>query len=322
MAKDGIFGIPFPAVFGHEGAGVVEAVGSDVRTIKPGDHVVLCQNSCGVCKTCRSGHPSNCAHVGDYNFSGAYPDGDTRLTTLDGAKVSSFFSQSSFATYAIADENNTIKIPDDFDLGLAGPLGCGIQTGAGAVINVMRPAAGETIVVFGAGGVGLSAIMAANICGCSEIIAVDAVPERLELARELGATYTINGKESPDIAAEVVRRTDGGVNYALECTGMPALVNPLLYSLTTFGKAGFVGTLGSVEIPVNFMEAIFKGSKTVFGIIEGDSIPQFFIPKLIQLYKDGEFPFDRLVKFFDFDQINEAFAESHNGNTVKPVLRF
>jgi aryl-alcohol dehydrogenase len=318
LARGQLLPAPLPIVLGHEGSGIVEKVGSAVKTIRPGDHVVMTQNSCGVCEPCRSGHSAVCIHVGDYNFSGTYPDGDTRLTDADGVKIGSFFSQSSFATYAIADEENTIKISDDMDLLLAGPLGCGIQTGAGAVLNVLKPDAATSIAVFGCGGVGLSAVMAAKVAGCTEIIAVDAVDSRLELARELGATYTINGKVSPDIGAEIIAYTKGGIHYSVDSTGNQALVTAAVASLRNRGKAAIIGTGAEISIPTRAL----NGGKSVIGVTEGDSVPQIFIPKLVDLYQKGWFPFDKLVKFYDFEEINQAFEDSAKGITVKPILRF
>jgi len=321
--RDGILPIPFPAVLGHEGAGIVEKVGSAVKSVKPGDHVVMTQNFCGVCESCMTGHPMSCIHVGDYNFMGVYPDGEKRLKDENGTPLSSFFSQSSFAAYAITNEHNTIVIDQDIDLGIAAPLGCGIQTGAGAVINVLKPGPGQTITVFGCGGVGLSAIMAAKLSGCVEIIAVDVVPGRLELAMELGATHTVNGKEVKSISNEVMSYTGGrGTDFSLECTGVPALVNEALNSLCKRGTAGLVGALGNQDIVSRMMDTLMKDCRRLVGILEGDSIPQLFIPKLVELYKKGLFPIDKLVKFYDFEDINKAFEDSEKGTAIKPVLRF
>ncbi|MDR1204935.1 MAG: NAD(P)-dependent alcohol dehydrogenase [Peptococcaceae bacterium] len=313
---------PLPIVLGHEGAGVVEKVGSAVKTVKPGDHVVLTQNFCGVCEYCRAGHPSSCVRVPDYNFSGVYPDGDTRLTDSDGSKLHAYFSQSSFASFAIADENNTVKIDGDMDLTLAGPLGCGVQTGAGTVLNALQAEAGSSVAVFGCGAVGLSAIMAAKISGCSEIIGIDSVPERLSLARELGATHTVNGRDTPDISGEIIRYTGSGAHYSVECSGAADLVTASMYCLTRRGTCALVGSMGDQIIPLKLMEAVFKGSKRVMGVIEGDSVPHTFIPKLVRYYKAGVFPFDKLIRFYDLEDINQAFEDSRKGKTIKPVIRF
>jgi aryl-alcohol dehydrogenase len=315
--------VPLPMVLGHEGAGVVEKVGSAVRTIKPGDHVIMTQNSCGVCEPCITGHPMNCIHVADYNFMGVYPDGDCRLKDADGTPLGAFFSQSSFATYAISDVHNTIVIDKEMDLGLAAPMGCGIQTGAGAVINTLRPLAGSSFAVFGCGGVGLSAVMAAKACGCTEIFAVDTVPGRLRLAEELGATNTINGREVQDSAAAILEATGGrGVDNSLECAGVPLLVNAALNSLAKRGTAALVGTLGNQDVVSKMMETLIKDGRTLIGILEGDSLPQLFIPKLINMYRKGLFPIDKLITFYGFEEIDKAFADSEKGDAIKPVLRF
>jgi aryl-alcohol dehydrogenase len=322
-ARDQFLPVPLPIVLGHEGAGVVEKVGPAVKTVKAGDHVVMTQNFCGVCEYCRTGHPMSCIHVPDYNFAGVYPDGGTRLKDRTGKALGAFFSQSSFASYAVGDACNTIKVDKDFDLRLAGPLGCGIQTGAGAVINALRPEAGSTLAVFGCGSVGLSAIMAAKVSGCTEIYAVDTAPERLALALELGATESVNGKEYPDSAAEILRRTNGrGTDFSLECAGVPALVNASLHCLKKRGTSGLVGSLGDRDVTSKMMDTIIKNCRRLIGVIEGDSVPQLFIPKLIDLYKKGLFPFDRLITFYDFKDINKAFEAAENGDAIKPVLLF
>jgi len=319
--RDGAMPMAFPAVLGHEGAGVVEKVGSAVKTIKPGDHVVMTQNFCGVCESCISGHPMSCNHVGEYNFAGTYPDGQKRIKDENGAEIASFFSQSSFATHAITHVNNTIVIDRDFDLGLAAPFGCGVQTGAGAVINVFAPKAGQSIAVFGCGGVGLSAIMAAKLSGCLEIIAVDIVDGRLELAKELGATHTINGNGTSGIADEIMSYTEGrGADFSLECSGTPALVNEALNCLCKRGTAGIVGTLGNKEVVSKMMDTLMKDSRRLVGILEGDSIPQLFIPTLIKLCKKGLFPVDKLINYYDFTDIEKAFEDAGRGVAIKPVL--
>ena len=321
VTRDGLIPMAFPAILGHEGAGVVEKVGSAVKTIKPGDHVVMTQNFCGVCESCISGHPMSCNHVGEYNFAGTYPDGQKRVKDENGAEIASFFSQSSFATHAITHVNNTIVIDRDFDLGLAAPFGCGVQTGAGAVINVFRPKAGQSIAVFGCGGVGLSAIMAAKLSGCLEIIAVDIVDERLALAEELGATRTINGKKVNGIADEIMRYTKGrGTDFSLECSGTPALVNEALNCLCQRGTAGIVGSLGDKDVTSKLMDTLMRHGRRLVGILEGDSVPQLFIPTLIGLCKKGLFPVEKLVTYYDFNDIEKAFADAGRGAVVKPVL--
>ena len=317
VAKD--MGVsPFPAVLGHEGSGIVEKVGDNVKHISPGDHVVLSYAYCGHCENCRSAHPSTCVDFMKLNFGGIMDD-DTHRIHQHGHALSTFFGQSSFGTYAIANERSVVKVDKDVDLALLGPLGCGIQTGSGTVLNKLKPVFGSSIVVFGAGAVGLSAVMAAKIAGCKHIIAVDIHDNRLELAKELGATHVLNGKRI-DVVTEVKQITRGGSNYTLDTTGVPALVKQALQSLRPLGICAVVGVTPVVDIDIN--ADLMAEGKTLVGVIEGDAVPQLFIPQLVEYYKQGLFPFDKLVKFYSFDQINESFEDSKSGVTIKPILKF
>jgi aryl-alcohol dehydrogenase len=313
---------PLPAVLGHEGAGIVEKVGAQVENLHPGDHVVFCQFSCGVCEQCDAGHPANCQEVGAGNFSGVYIDGTKRHKDENGVELSSFFSQSGFATHVVADQRNTIKIDDGIDLAIAGPLSCGINTGAGAVLNVLKPEAGSGFAVFGCGGVGLSAVMAAKAAGCTTIIGVDNVPQRLELALELGATDIVNSAQTEDVTEEIKRLSRGGVNTNLDTTGIPALVNAALFSLAPNGTTGVCATMGTRVFEIPLGPALMSPQKKLVGIVEGDATPRIFIPQLIRLHKAGLLPFDKLIKFYSLDEINQAFEDSRTGKTVKPVIKF
>jgi aryl-alcohol dehydrogenase len=237
-----VYPVPLPVVLGHEGAGVVEAVGPAVEQLSPGDHVALSFLPCGHCRPCFDGSPASCANFNDINFAGARPDGSHALSLVDGAGTlhDRFFGQSSFGTYAIANERNTVKVRADAPLELLGPLGCGIQTGAGTVLRALKVGAGASFAVTGAGAVGLSAVMAARVAGATTIVAVDIVPERLELARELGATHVINGTEA-DAVEEIRGITGSGVDYALDTTGVPALIGQAVDALRQRGTAAILG---------------------------------------------------------------------------------
>ncbi|MDA8234649.1 MAG: NAD(P)-dependent alcohol dehydrogenase [Clostridia bacterium] len=308
---------PFPVVLGHEGAGIVEKVGSAVKTIKPGAHVVLTFASCGHCENCLTGHSSVCLEFNALNFGGIMDDGTHRIHQ-DNRAVSTFFGQSSFATYAVVNEKNIVEVDKDVDISLLGPLGCGIQTGSGTVLNRLKPAFGSSIAVYGSGAVGLSAIMAAKIVGCKNIIAVDIHDSRLELAKELGATHTLNGLKI-DVVTEIKEITKGGTHYAIETTGVPAVVKQSIHALRPLGQCAIVGI--TPEITFDVHNDIMAEGKTVMGVIEGDSIPKVFIPQLVEYYKNGQFPLDKLVKFYNFEEINEAFEDSKKGLTVKPILK-
>lgn len=313
---------PLPAVLGHEGAGIVEAVGPGVTEFKIGDHVGISFGFCNSCCNCRKARPFVCKKRNAINFGGIQPDGTTRLHTLDGKKLSTFFGQSSFANYAVVNQNHAVKVPyEDMDLALVAPMGCGIQTGAGAVLNRLRPEFGSSIAVFGCGTVGMSAIMAAKIAGCQQIIAVGGNPKSLELAKELGATDTVNRKEVDDLVAAVkaVSLSGDGVNYSIDTTGVGACVRQSLGFLDFDGTCVVVGATGDIEF--NVQNELMGDGKSLIGVIEGDSIPKEFLPKLMAYYRNGQFPFDKLIKFFPFEQINEAQAASDRGECIKAVLR-
>ncbi|MCR8842291.1 NAD(P)-dependent alcohol dehydrogenase [Paenibacillus sp. SC116] len=309
---------PLPIALGHEGAGIIEQLGPNVTDFEVGDHVVISFSYCAKCKNCLEGHPASCDHFGEHNFGGHLLDGTSRLTK-ENEEIATLFGQSSFATYAVAHVNNVVKVDKDLDLSLLGPLGCGIQTGAGTVLNKLKPEIGDSIVIFGCGGVGLSGIMGAAITGAKTIIAVDIVPSRLELAKELGATHVINGKEQ-DAKEEIIRITGGGADYVLEATGVPALILQAIRSLRARGTMASVGV--GPDVTLNILEELIMYNRTLMGVVEGDSIPKLFIPQLIEYYKQGRFPFDKLINKYKFEEINEAIADMKSGKTVKPVVIF
>ncbi|MCU0626183.1 MAG: NAD(P)-dependent alcohol dehydrogenase [Gemmatimonadaceae bacterium] len=324
VARDQQYPVPLPVVLGHEGAGVVERVGRAVTKVAPGDHVVLTFASCGVCDLCQQGRPTYCRDFFARNFGGTRPDGSTATRAGDaqgGALHDHFFGQSSFGTFAMASERNVVKVRTDVPLELLGPLGCGIQTGAGAVLNALRIPAGASFVVFGAGAVGLSAVMAAHLSGVTPIIAVDTKPNRLALAKELGAAHVINGAEEDAVAAVKRLTGDRGADYSLECTGVTKVLRQAVESLGIRGTCGIVGAapLGA-EVALDINDIMVPG-KTVMGIIEGDSVPDVFIPRLVDLYAAGRFPFDKLVRWYTLDTINEAAHDSERGETLKPIVR-
>jgi aryl-alcohol dehydrogenase len=318
--RDQSYPVPLPAVLGHEGAGVVEKVGANITKVAPGDHVILTYASCGRCTNCHNGLPGFCDDFYAHNLAGSRLDGSSTLHGTDGEKIGScFFGQSSFADRAIATERNVVKIPKDVPLDLMGPLGCGIQTGAGAVINTLRPRPGSAIAVFGAGAVGLAAIMAARIVGCAPIIAVDIIDHRLALAEELGATHVLNGA-AVDAVEEIRALTDGGAMFSLECTSLPAVFRQAVECLRIPGTCGLIGA-AALGTEVSFEMASILFGRTVRGIMQGDCVPDVFVPELIDLWRQGRFPFDRLIEFYDLDDINEAVRASESGAVVKPVVR-
>ena len=308
-----------PVVLGHEGAGVVEQVGERVTKVKPGDHVVLTFSSCGGCPHCQRGQPAYCAHAFDTTFTGTRADGSHTLHKTGEVVHGSFFGQSSFATYALAGERNVVKVRQDAPLAALGPLGCGIQTGAGAVMNSLQVRAGSSLAVFGTGSVGLSAIMAARVVGCTTIVAIDINPARLALAQELGATHTIDAREA-DALATIQQLTGGGAGYTLETTALPKVFRQAVEALRPLGVCGLIGTAPfGTEVTFD-MTSLLMG-RTIRGILEGDSVPDLFIPRLIDLYMQGRFPFDRLISYYELAQINQAAADAEQGRAIKPVLQ-
>jgi aryl-alcohol dehydrogenase len=320
VARDQVYPVPQPIVLGHEGAGVVEKAGSGVVKVRPGDHVVLTFMSCGRCLFCQQGRPANCANFNAHNFSGGRADGTVSLHGEAGPVHDHFFGQSSFSTFALANERNVVKVPKEAPLELLGPLGCGIQTGAGAVMNSLKVGTGSSFAAFGAGAVGLSAVMAARVVGATTIIAVDVVPARLTLAKEVGATHVVNANEQ-DVVAAVQAITARGLQFSLETTGLPEIVRQAVDALGVRGTCGIVGAapLGT-EIKIDVTE-FMQMAKTLYGIIEGDSVPDVFIPQLVDLFLQGRFPFDKLTRFYPLERINEAARDSERGMTVKPIIR-
>ncbi|RPF38731.1 NAD(P)-dependent alcohol dehydrogenase [Streptomyces sp. TLI_185] len=317
-------GLPFPlpGVLGHEGAGVVEAVGPAVNGIAPGDHVVLSFTSCGECRNCHGGHPAYCATWLPLNLIGGRRADGTSTISRDGTPLGGhFFGQSSFAERALVDERSLVKVDADVPLESIAPLGCGVQTGVGAVWNVLKPVTGSTIVVLGAGAVGLSAVMAAALTPATRIVAVDKVGERLSLAKELGATHTVNVGEA-DLGEALAEITGGqGADGVVETTGSVTVLRQGVDALAARGTLVVVGAppFGSeVALDVNGL----LGGKQVVGLTLGDAETQTFIPSLVQLVKEGRLPLHRLISTYPFADIDQAVRDMGAGKAIKPVLTF
>lgn len=320
--RDGSLGMRFPAVFGHEGAGIVESVGPGPASIKAGDRVVLSFSSCGECSGCRRGHPARCAAFDELNFGGTRSDGSYPIRDVRGKPVSGFLmGQSSHALHALTRVRNIVPVdePDDDALALLAPLGCGIQAGAGTVLNELRPHPGDSVVVFGAGTVGLSAVMAARLAGVASIIVVDKVSSRLETAGELGATAVIDSSRE-DVFSKLGHLA-GKIGHAVETTGLSSMAAIAVRALAPGGRVSLLG-IHVDEPDVGMPAAKPAGGRKVFYSIAGDSNPQEFIPFMIRCWREGKFPFDRLIREYPANRINEAVRDSLEGRTVKPVLRF
>lgn len=311
-------GLPLPIIPGHEGAGEVLAVGAGVTTVAAGDHVLLTYDTCGRCRACRRAQPYGCEWFGLLNMTGQPLDGIARASAVaDGAAIGNrWFGQSSFATHSLVSERQVVKVDSSLPLEVLAPLGCGIQTGAGSVFNVLRPGPGDAVAVWGVGAVGMASVMAAVVAGAATIVAVDLNPARLELAKELGATHCFDGSD-PEVVAQVLNATAGGVDASLDTTGVPIVIERAIAATRAPGTIGLVGvqqgdvTVGPMTLSLG---------KRLVGIIEGSARPADLLPRLISLWQAGRFPLDRLVVPYALSDIDRAEADAMAGRVIKPVL--
>lgn len=322
VCRDG-FPVPMPIVLGHEGSGIVEAIGSKVTNVKPGDRVVLAFNSCGHCHSCDRDLPATCQHFLPLNFAGIRLDDGSSPLSKDGQSIHGmFFGQSSFATYAISRAVNTVRVSDSVPLEILGPLGCGIMTGAGAIINSLKPQADDAVAIFGGGAVGLSALLGARAIGVKRVYVVEPNAQRRELALELGATQVFDPRDGSDVVEAIKTASGGGVMFSLDATGIAPVVGQAINATLPGGTVGLVGVPPpDAQIPATLLDLLVKGV-TLRPITEGDANPQTFIPHMLELYQAGRFPFDRLVSKFSFEEINEAMHAAETGKAIKPVLVF
>ena len=320
-ARAGHLPFPLPGVLGHEGAGIVEQVGAEVTEVAVGDHVLASFSSCSDCPDCLAGRPAYCRDFHARNlFGGSRPDGSATILDTGGPVHGHFFGQSTFARHALIHERGLVKVSADAPLSTLAPLGCGIQTGAGAILNALRPGPESVLAVFGAGAVGCAAIMAAAILGVGRIVAVDLVPERLELARELGATHVVEAA-SVDPVAALRDLGEGGVGFAVEATGSTAALTTAIQSLAPRGTCAILSTYprgATIPLDANFM----IDGRRILGISEGDSDPKRFLPQLVELFDKGQLPVDKLIRHYPFEDIEHAAEDAHSGVTIKPVLVF
>ncbi len=318
--RDGYYNTPLPAVFGHEGAGIVQAVGKSVTGFRPGDHVIMSIPWCGTCPNCRRQMEAHCQHSFDLKMNGTRADGSTLISQGGKPIYSAFFQQSSFATHAIANERYAIRIRNDAPLDLVGPLACSGQTGAGAVLNSLKPVPGDSIAVFGVGAVGLSSLMAAKISGCDPIIAVDIHDRRLAIARELGATHAINHTGRNDVVQEIRKITGAGVRHSIETSAHPAVLREAVEALMPAGNCVLLGSAppgSEVAIDMPFLQ----NGRSLRGVMQGDSRPFEFIPKLVDYLMAGKLPIEKMIGFYPLADINRAAEDSNTGVVIKPVLR-
>ena len=321
-ARLGRLPVVFPIILGHEGAGVVERTGQDVTRVRAGERVLFTPDYCGRCEQCLLGKTPYCDQVVAVTFTGTRPDGTPRAHQGGRPVRASFFGQSSFATHALVTERNIVPVPRDAPLHYLAGFTCGVQTGAGAILNAMPVGSASKVAIWGAGAVGLAAVMAARASGAAEIVAVDRVRHRLDLALELGATAAVDtaGRELADVAAEVVKVTGRGADVALDTTGSPQVILAEVQSLATHGVGSVITSSGApLTLPPG--DLLLRG-RQLRGTMGGHINPTVFIPRLLELHARGRFPVDRLVRNYPFAQLNTAIADSLSGATIKPVLTF
>jgi aryl-alcohol dehydrogenase len=314
---------PLPAVLGHEGVGIVQDVGGGVTDLVPGDRVVLSFTYCGHCRACRGGHPVYCDDWLPLNLlGGSRGDGSSAYSRAGGSRIHGhFFGQSSFATHTVVNARAAIKAPEDLELESLAPLGCSVQTGVGAVLNVARPRPGSNLVIFGAGGVGLSAVMGAHLTPASRVIAVDVNAERLKLAAELGATHTVNSQDEDPVGA-ILEITSGGADVVIETSGRVAVLAQAMRCLRATGTCIVIGAPPfGTQLPVDVPDLLGRGIRLV-GTNQGDSAPRDMIPRLFELIRAGALPVRRLITEYPFEEINRAAEGAQSGRAIKPVLRF
>jgi len=311
--------VPLPAVFGHEGTGTVEDTGPGVKRVRPGDRVVMSYAFCGACPCCERDEPYLCENAHQLTFSGLRADG-TAAIRLGGEPISgSFFQQSSFASHAITLEQTVVPIQSELPPEMLAAIPCGVQTGAGTMINTCNVKEGESVIVFGAGTVGLSAVMAARMIGAATIICVDRIQSRLDLAMELGATHVlnVNDGEIPPRVKEILPR---GVQYVLDASATVAALEDAMECIGQGGKIVIVSfPEGGKKFPFTTRD-LFIRVASLQGTIQGHSIPQQFIPKLIEWQQQDLFPYEKLITTYDFADINQAFSDAESGTVIKPVL--
>ena len=314
---EGSYPHPLPAVLGHESAGVVEAVGSEVRTVKPGDHVITCLSAfCGHCDHCLTGHMSLCVSPDTKRGQ----DDEPRLKQA-GAALPQFLNLSSFAEQMLVHEHACVAIRKDMPLDRAALIGCSVMTGVGAVIHTSQVRPGETVAVIGCGGVGLSAINGAAIAGAGRIIAIDVVPGKENFARAFGATDFINAAETDPVKA-VIELTKGGVHHAFEALGMSKTAEQAFNMLRRGGTANIIGMI-PVGQTISLMGAAFLGEKRIQGSMMGSNRFPVDMPRLVDFYMSGKLKLDEMIsRRLKLDQVNDAFAEMKTGSIARSVIVF
>ncbi|POY71086.1 hypothetical protein BMF94_5843 [Rhodotorula taiwanensis] len=329
IIQAGVFPSPFPCIVGHEGAGQVVKVGSAVTRVEPGDDVLLSFANCAECGYCKMGRPAGCVAFMDRNFGrvrnpdcGAAPVGRLAAGDVGEPVHGTFFGQSALARHCLAVETSVVKVSKGLDLPLLAPLGCGLQSGAGAVLNMLKPDPSSSIVVFGLGAVGFGAVWAALYLKVKTVIVVDLVPSRRELALSQGATHAFDGR-SPSLLQDIQAATKGlGADHAVEATGVERVLRTAWESIRNLGRVVSVGNPGpGSKTPFDITDQV-NSSKTWSGLVEGDSNPPVFIPQLMKMHSEGFFPVESIVRNFRAEEFDQALAAMKSGEVIKPVILF
>jgi S-(hydroxymethyl)glutathione dehydrogenase/alcohol dehydrogenase len=317
---EGKYPFPCPAVLGHESAGVVEAVGSMVHYVAPGDHVITCLSAfCGHCSQCTDGHLTLCENKATELVR--QPGEPPRLSRADGEVVNQFLHLSSFAEFMLIHEQALVKIDQDMPFDKAALIGCGVTTGLGAVFRTARVAPGETVAVIGCGGIGLSAIQGARIAGANNIIAVDTNPAKLALAQQLGATHVVDAASDDPVAA-VKALTGGGVHHSFEAVGMKVTAEQSFSMLRSGGQATIIGMIPvGTRIEIHGPELLSE--KTLTGSYMGSNQFRTDMPRYVDMYLDGRLHLDEMVsQTITLEQINDGFDDMKAGNVARSVILF
>jgi S-(hydroxymethyl)glutathione dehydrogenase/alcohol dehydrogenase len=315
---DGTLRRPRPVILGHEGAGVVEAVGPEVRDVAVGDRVVTCLvMGCGECRRCRSGEPTRCLHPELTKRLAAEPP---RLS-LDGVPVGQMSNVGSIAEGLLIDERAVTRVDPDIPMDLACILGCAVVTGLGAALNTAKVATGETVAVIGCGGVGLNVIQGAQIAGAARIIAIDANPAKFELAERLGATDVVDAS-AVDAVLAVRDLTSGGVDHAFEVVGRPALVRQA-FDMAAPGRNAYVVGIQADDAELTLPATGFRRGKRVIGVFMGDTDPRRDIPRYVDLWRNGQLNLEAMVSHrLPLDRVNDGFAMMTGGQAARTVIAF
>jgi NDMA-dependent alcohol dehydrogenase len=313
--------MPMPIILGHEGSGVVEDVGAGVESVQPGDHVIpIWRVSCGTCEYCAGGRPALCDVGTEMRVTGLMADGTTRFSVA-GESVRHFAGVSSFSEVSTMPEAAVLKIPRDFPLDKAALLGCGVITGVGAVANGARVKMGSTVAVFGCGGIGLNAVQGARIVGARRIVAVDVAEQKLEYARIMGATHTVNAADVDAVAA-IKDLTDGrGVDYAFEAIGITETIEQAYAATKKMGICVVIGvTRADVRVNINANEMVYA-EKTLMGSLYGSARPRIDLLHLIEMYRSGHLLLDELLtRTYPLAKINDAYAALERGEVARSLV--